>query len=98
MSKYNQCKTVAETIRLLQELPDPENNTIIFDYIGEEDVWLDLAGQNDDQGSFIGRDTAREVMRELDRENDFKVSLMHPGDTSINNEVFRVGKIIGVLS
>lgn len=84
MSIFNQCKTIAETIKHLQEMPD-QNDLIIFDYISEGEIEEVLCERH--YPMTPSDKMVKDTMRELDNINDFQVSVMRKWDNSINEAV-----------
>ena len=73
MSYLKQCKTIADTIKELQEMPD-QSDLIIFDYISESEIEEVLCERN--YPMTPSNSLVKEIMQELDSINDFQVSVM----------------------
>ena len=84
MSYLKQCKTIAETIKELQEMPD-QSDLIIFDYISENEIEEVLCERN--YPLTPSNSLVKDTMQELDSINDFQVSVMEEWNNSINEAV-----------
>ena len=84
MSYLKQCKTIADTIKELQEMPD-QSDLIIFDYISESEIEEVLCERN--YPMTPSNSLVKDIMQELDSINDFQVSVMEEWNNSINEAV-----------